>query len=316
MSQGSGSRATEQPVDRGHPVVADVDAACVHIERNVLRADLVRHLVRERADVGAARLRVREGVLHRGANRGLRGGDDIRLEVAPREDPGERDGQTGLALPPLAEVGDGHEPVVGVRETALVDDQAGIDLARGDRGEDSVVAQLDHVAERRCHKAEEQEGRRLAARDGDGPGRKLLQRACFARDHERADAVTERSAAPQQPVPIARGSSHRAEAQLRELELGVSCPLVQLLDVEQHGLDLERRGNEPVHQRMERERVVGARREAEGQRHERPKNHFSSGLSSSSRVNGLTSSPWPSPSETVKSSSSVSFAACNASPSS
>ncbi len=91
---------------------------------------------------------------------------------------------------------------------------------------------------------------------------------------------------------------------------------VQLLDVEQHRLDLERRGDEPVHERMECERVVRAGSEAEAQLHERPKNHFSSGFSSSSRVNGRTRSSWPSRSETVKSSSSVSFASCSASPSS
>ena len=73
-----------------------------------------------------------------------------RLEVAPREDPGERDRQPGLAFPPLSEVGDRHEPVLAVREAALVDDQAGVHLACDDRVEDPVVAELDHVAERRC----------------------------------------------------------------------------------------------------------------------------------------------------------------------
>ena len=196
-----------------------------------------------------------------------------------------------------------------------MDDQARVDLARDDRVEDPVVAQLDHVAERRRREAEEQERRRLAARDGDAPGRCLLQRARLARDHERADAVTERGAAPQQPIPVA-GRRRGTEAQLRELELGAGRPPVQLLDVEQHRLDLERRGNEPVHERVERERVVRAGREAEGQLHERPKNHFSSGLRSSSRVNGRTCSPCPSRSETVKSSSSVSFASWRQSPSS
>ena len=41
----------------------------------------------------------------------------------------ERNGQAGVGLPPLAQVGDRHEPVLGVRESALVDDQAGIGLA-------------------------------------------------------------------------------------------------------------------------------------------------------------------------------------------
>ena len=75
-------------------------------------ADLVRHLLRERADVVAARLRVRERVLDRRADRRFGRGDDVRVEVGAREDPGERNRQTGLALPPLAEIGDLDEPVI------------------------------------------------------------------------------------------------------------------------------------------------------------------------------------------------------------
>ena len=55
---------------------------------------------------------MRERVLDRGADRGLGRVDELRLEVAPREDPGQRDGQAGLALPPLAEVGDRDEAVL------------------------------------------------------------------------------------------------------------------------------------------------------------------------------------------------------------
>src|SRR5581483_10493479 len=117
--------------------------------------------------------------------------------------------------------------------------------------------------------------------------------------------------------PVAVTCSRRcAEAEFRQLELGAGRLSVELLDVEQDGLDVERRGHEAVHERMERERVVRARREAERQLHERPKNQASSGLRSSSRVNGRTCSPCRSRSETVKSSSSVSFASWSASPSS
>ena len=49
---------------------------------------------------------------------------------------------------------------------------------------------------------------------------------------------------------------------------------------------------------------------------ERPKNHASSGFSTSSRVNGLQCSPRPSRSETVRSSSSAAFACSSASSSS
>ena len=196
-----------------------------------------------------------------------------------------------------------------------MDDQAGVGSACGDRVENPVVAKLDDIAERRRREPEEQERRGLPARNCDAPRRSLLQRARLARDHERADTAAERSPAAQQPVPVA-GGRRRPEAELRELELGTARAPVQLLDVEQHRLDLERRGNEPVHEGVERERVVRAGGEAKAQLHERPKNHFSSGFRSSARVNGRTRSSWPSRSETVKSSSRVSFASSSASPSS
>ena len=76
-------------------LVADLDAVLVHVQRDVCRADFVGHLVRERAHVITARLGVRERELHRGADRSLGFVDEAGLEVAPREDPGERDGQAG-----------------------------------------------------------------------------------------------------------------------------------------------------------------------------------------------------------------------------
>ena len=101
--------------------------------------------------------------------------------------------------------------------------------------------------------------------------------------------MTERGAAPQQPVLVAH-AGEGPERELRQVELARVRPAVQLLDVEQHRLELERGGNQAVHERVERKRVVRARGEAEGKRHERPKNQASSGLRSSSRVNGLTCS--------------------------
>ena len=202
-----------------------------------------------------------------------------------------------------------------VGEAALVDDQPGVHVSRDDRVQDPVVAKLDHVAECGRREPEQQEGSRLAPRHGDAAGRRFLERSDLARHHERPDAATQRRAAAEQPVAVA-GCRGRPEAELGELELGARRAAVQLLDVEQHRLHLERRGHEPVHERVERERVVRARSETEAKCHERPKNQASNGFSNSSRVNGLTCSPWPSPSETVKSSSSVSFASWRQSPSS
>src|SRR5258706_12682113 len=148
VSLGRGSSATEEPLDRDEALVADVDAVLVHVQRDVRGAHLVRHLLREGADVLTARLRMREGVLDGGADRSLGGVADLVVEIGPGEDPRERDGQAGFAFPPLPEICHGDQAMVGVRETALVDDEPGVDLTGDDGRENLVVAQLDYVAER------------------------------------------------------------------------------------------------------------------------------------------------------------------------
>ena len=81
---------------------------------------------------------------------------------------------------------------------------------------------------------------------------------------EWADAMPERRAAAQQAIAVADGRK-RADAQLGQVELARVRAAIQLLDVEQHRPDPERRVHEPVRQRVERERVVRARRVAERQ---------------------------------------------------
>ena len=130
MDSGGGSRgAREQALDGDHALVTEVDAELVHVERDVRVADLVRHLLRVRADVAAARLRVREGVLDRGSDRHLGGGDGRVVEVGAGEDARPAAPAARVLLPPRAEVGDRDEAVVRVGEAALVDDQPGVDLA-------------------------------------------------------------------------------------------------------------------------------------------------------------------------------------------
>src|ERR1041385_3443873 len=97
-SLGSGARATEEAVDRREALVPDVDAVLVHVESDVRSADLVGHLLRERADVLAARFRVREGVLDRGADRRLDPADQGGLAVGPREDTRGGDRRPRLAF--------------------------------------------------------------------------------------------------------------------------------------------------------------------------------------------------------------------------
>ena len=203
-------------------------------------------------------------MLDRGPQRGLRELDELVVEIGARADHGERHGQARLALPPLAQVRDPHEPVILVGEAALVDDQAGVDLAARDRVEDAVVAQLDDLAERGRGLREQQERGGVEAGNGDAAGRSVCERRGLAGDDERPHPVAERRACAQRAVAIAK-PGERPDADLRQLELAGAGRAVQLLDVAQRRPHAQVGAHEPVHHGVERERVVGAGREPEAQ---------------------------------------------------
>ena len=93
--------------------------------------------------------------------------------------------------------------------------------------------------------------------------------ARLARDDERPAAAPERGAAAQQRVAVAQ-AGEGAERELRELVAALARERVELLDVVQCRDRRERRLDAPVHEGVERERVVGAGREAETEVHGRP----------------------------------------------
>ena len=106
----------------------------------------------------------------------------------------------------------------------------------------------------------------LQSRYGDRAGGRLLQADRLARYHQRPAAEAQRGAASQQAVAIA-DSCERAEAELGQLQLAALRAPVQLLDIQQYRLELERRLDQPMHERMEGEGVVRAGREAEAKPH-------------------------------------------------
>src|SRR5665648_72455 len=106
----------------------------------------------------------------------------------------------GLPLPPLAEIYERGESVVGISETALVDDQAGIDLSGFHGRHDLVVGHHPEPLEARSKEAQEKRGRGPAAGDRDGKpaeGARLLRyaRSLFGAGHQQW------SAAPSQGSP-------------------------------------------------------------------------------------------------------------------
>ena len=75
---------------------------------------------------------------------GLGGGaHGVGAEGAADSVAAEREGQAGLLVPPVAEVEELDEAVVGVGELAFVDDEAGVELAGEDGGDDLVEGDGD-----------------------------------------------------------------------------------------------------------------------------------------------------------------------------
>src|SRR5947209_17957673 len=120
MSLGSAGGATEQPLDRDEPVVADIDAVLVHVERDVLGTHLVGHLLGKGADVVAAHVRVRERVLDQGENLSFSYVVQIGREMGARYDPRELNGQVSFALLSLPDSDGGTEASVDIREAPLL----------------------------------------------------------------------------------------------------------------------------------------------------------------------------------------------------
>ena len=176
-------------------------------------------------------------------------------EVASRDVDAERQRQSGLEQPPLAEVEHLVQPFALVRELALVDHEAGVGAARGDLVEDAVERQLavPDLAER---EAERQEGGRRQSGHDDLVLAELLQGQRLARDDDRAVAVADAGAVRQQGVAVLH-ERIRVQRDRGHLELALQRPLVQRLDVLQHLLELESAGVDRAgRDRPEHERVV------------------------------------------------------------
>ena len=204
----------------------------------MLGAHLGPHLLGVRPHVVAAGVGVVKRVLHRGTNGAFRFGAGGGVHVVAHADPGEWHGELRVALPPLAEVDELREPVRGIREAALVNDQPCVDLAGRHRLQDAVVAQFDDVAELRCGEAQQTEGGGLATGNGHTAVHGLLEGRGVACHHERAHTVSECRSTAQHGVAIAHGGKG-AHTELREVELPGVGAAIELLDIEQHRPDPE-----------------------------------------------------------------------------
>jgi hypothetical protein len=152
-----------------------------------------------------------------------------------------------------------------VRESCLVDDQAGVEPALGHPGHD-LVERDDFDARRALiggPEAEQQVCRGAVTGDGDG---RPVEIGAAVGEHERAAAPAERAPAGQQLI-VAEQPRQRCITDLDQVERAVESGRVGDVHVGEGQVDRRGAGDKPVHERVEHEGVVGARGNRQGERH-------------------------------------------------
>src|ERR1700722_8684584 len=89
-----------------------------------------------------------------------------RTKVLSDNVPAQWEREAGVLEPPFAHVGDEEEALLAVRELALMNEQAHVDIAGEDGRVDRIEGQLDR-GELRLIQSEREIGRRERPRDGD-----------------------------------------------------------------------------------------------------------------------------------------------------
>ena len=196
------------------------------------------------AHVVATRLGVVECVLHRRANSAFHVGRDVGADVGARTDTGQRHRQVRLALPPVAQIDRLVQPVLGVREPALVNDESRVHVTAAHGVQNAIVAHLDHIVELRRGKTEQAIRGGFATGNRHAPTHGIGQRHRRARDDERTHAVPECRATAEQAIAVAHGGES-PDAEFGEIELAIVRASVQLFDVEQHRHNAHGRVDEP-----------------------------------------------------------------------
>ena len=188
-------------------------------------------------------------------------------EVAAGDVRTERQRQAGLQQPPLAEVEHLLQPLVGIRQLTLVDDEADVGVARLHLVEDLVERHLP-VTEVADRHAEHEERRRHASGHRDLEVGEVVQRERLARNDDGAVAGAHARAVRQEDVAVLN-EGVGVKGDRRRLQAPFERPLVQRLDVAEHMLELEAArvdaagGKPPEH-----EGVVGVRAVSEADPHE------------------------------------------------
>ena len=125
-------------MDGDFAVISEVEGALVDVHSDEAIGHVGVEIAGELHGVGERFVAVIEGVLDAVAECVGGGEEGLGPEGTTDGITAEWQGQAGLLVPPLAEVEEFDEAIVGVGELALVDDEAGVELSGDDGGDDLV----------------------------------------------------------------------------------------------------------------------------------------------------------------------------------
>ena len=239
-----------------HGRFVEGDRVVVHIQLNVPLGHAGIHLLRVRRHVVPAGLRMREGVFDTGAKRAIDLRRERRRQVAPNRNRRERQRAVHALLPHLAQIGEQRQSLGLVGKPALVNQHAAIGIAAKHRVFDLIESHHDGIEA--AELSQQQRRRRPLSRNRNPPADVTLR----LRDDDGADAEAGRSTGAQQDVAVAKAVAVGVDRHLRHLCVGSGGADVQRFDVVEVRRDADA-GNESVHDRVKRERVVWAGREGE-----------------------------------------------------
>src|SRR5262245_2758831 len=192
--------------------------------------------------------------------------DQLGSEIAADDVAAERQRKPARALvPPLAEIDDLAQAVLGVRQLPFVDEQARVGLAVGDEPLD-LIERHDDVLEIGLVESQREIGGRQRAGNRN-PLSLHLRGAVLAGHDDRAVVVAHARAVRQQRV-LVRKVRVGVERHRGDLVLAVEGGAVQRLDVGEDLVDLDAAGVDGARrQTVEHERVVRVRAVRDGDSH-------------------------------------------------
>ena len=208
-----------------------------------------------------------KGVFHAAAQYALDRPGQSLVQSTRNDDGSERQRQRSAFLPLLSQIGYEPQSLPAVRESAFVDQYAGVAFV-AQNGVGDIGEQVNPFVGRFGEKQRQQPVcGRVLARDRDAGVAQFVRVELVPADQQWPVAPTERASAAEYPV-VVRDEGEARVAQFRYVGLSGERRGVELLDVGHGQIEVESFGvDPPVKHRVEHERVVRTGRYAQFEFH-------------------------------------------------